>query len=265
MAFGCKVLKLMNFTEEPRVVYERNPLAEVVCQLRFPRLLELDDSVPANFQKSLGRSYPSVESRQTVTFHIGNEEGTAPPTSRRVIYDFSDRDRQYTISLCSDFLAVKTVRYTRWETFLSHIQCAISALRSSYDVPFYSRLGLRYVNIIKRADLGISDVPWTDLIRGSALGLLGDGDIPIDSIIEQSSATVLSIGNGRVAIRSGINIADDGTTKNYVVDSDFFFDSPMEKDEDAYRLLAYYNGAARNAFRWHIKPRLHDAMEPRDA
>jgi hypothetical protein len=40
----------MEFPEAERVIYSRNPLAEVACQLRFPRILALDERIPADFQ-----------------------------------------------------------------------------------------------------------------------------------------------------------------------------------------------------------------------
>ncbi|ASP19999.1 sporadTIGR04255: family protein [Antarctobacter heliothermus] len=254
----------MDFPEKPRVLYTRNPLAEVVCQMRFPRLLELDESVPADFQRALGKTYPTVDSRETATFRVGGGDATSSPVSRKVVYDFTTRDSKYTISLCSDFVAIKTESYERWEDFFSHIKNAVGALRGAYDIPYFSRIGLRYVDVIKREDLGLADTSWSELIRESALGLLGDDEIENEKIVNQHSTTLLALTRGFVAIQSGIVVGDSGQN-NYIVDSDFFFDTPTEDDADAYELLAYYNKAARNAFRWFIKERLHDAMEPGDA
>jgi uncharacterized protein (TIGR04255 family) len=253
----------MDFPEMPRVLYKRNPLAEVVCQLRFPRLFELDESVPADFQKSLGKTYPNIASREMATFRVGGGDTPSSPVSRRVVYDFTTRDSQYTISLCSDFVAIKTNNYEGWEIFFPHVLSAVRALRHSYDIPLFSRVGLRYVNKIDRELLGLKDTSWPELIRSSALGLLGDSEIDGKEIADQHSTTILHLDRGAVAIQSGIYIGGSGQ-KNYLVDSDFFFEKPTEEDKDVYDLLTYYNNAARNAFRWFIEEQLHDAMEPGD-
>lgn len=257
-----KVLKFMNFPEVKRAVYRQNPLAEVVCQLRFPRIFQLDESVPADFQRALGREYPAVNSRETAAFVVGGSEASTSPVSRRVIYDFSTSDNEFTISLCSDFLAIKTTKYERWEVLVAHIENAMKALRASYEVPFFNRVGLRYVNVIDREKLGLSGRPWIELIRESAMGLLGDAGIVGDDVVEQSATTLLSLEHGHVAIRSGVHVVADNNTKHYVIDSDFFLESPIASEADAFELLSYYNSGARNAFRWFIKEALHDALEP---
>ena len=35
------------FPDTPRVVYNKNPLFEVLCQLRFPHILRIETEIPA--------------------------------------------------------------------------------------------------------------------------------------------------------------------------------------------------------------------------
>jgi len=44
----------MKFPEVERVIYQKNPLVEVVCQCMFPRILAIDEGIPATFQQKLG-------------------------------------------------------------------------------------------------------------------------------------------------------------------------------------------------------------------
>lgn len=251
----------MNFPDVDRVIYERNPLAEVVCQLRFPRSFEIDKSVPADFQKGVSEKFPLIEARETTTFSVGVAADDAAPV-RRTIYDFATKDRDYTLSLCSNFIALRAANYRCWEEFYSLLEIGTKTLRSTYAIPFYSRLGIRYVNLINREELGLADTPWVELIRPSALGLLGDHDVPHGSIAEQGAMTVIKLETGRVAIRNGINFDDRTGNKNFVIDSDFFCEDQIEGDEDACKLLSRYNGYARNAFRWFIEEPLHGALGP---
>jgi hypothetical protein len=34
-------------SQEPRRIYRKNPLAEVICQLRFPEILSIETELPA--------------------------------------------------------------------------------------------------------------------------------------------------------------------------------------------------------------------------
>ena len=49
----------MPFPEVERVIYARNPLDQVVCQLRFPPILKIDAEIPAGFQDRVREDYPN--------------------------------------------------------------------------------------------------------------------------------------------------------------------------------------------------------------
>ena len=51
---GCD----MDFPESDRVIYRKNPLAEVAVQLRFPTILKIDSESPAAFQDIIRSDYP---------------------------------------------------------------------------------------------------------------------------------------------------------------------------------------------------------------
>ncbi len=254
----------MEFPHRPRAVYGRNPLVEVVCQLRFPRLLLLDREVPSEFQSTIGKEFPIVDSREEVKLSLSEGAISSTPMSRRQIYDFSTSDKNFTVSLCSDFLAVKTNNYNRWEDFHSVLKRALHALTSSYDILYFTRIGLRYVNIIDKSMIGLGDAKWSDLLRTPALGLLADDDIPLGDVGEQSSTTLIRLNEGKVTVRTGLNFPNPEGPPRFVVDSDFFFEDQVEGVEHAIDILGSYNRAAGNAFRWLITDRLHEHLEPND-
>jgi uncharacterized protein (TIGR04255 family) len=106
----------MRFPERGRVVYASNPLVEVVCQIRFPRILEIESQLPVAFQNSVGKAYPYLETRTTVTLSVSGSDPT-PPRDTSVVYDFFTADREDKLVLGSDFVAVASTKYRRWEQF----------------------------------------------------------------------------------------------------------------------------------------------------
>ena len=44
---------MMTFPTTSREVYSQNFIKEAICQVRFPRLLEIESQVPVRFQKLL--------------------------------------------------------------------------------------------------------------------------------------------------------------------------------------------------------------------
>ena len=67
----------MPIPHRDRVIYGRNPLQEVVCQIRFPRLLDIDAEVPARFQSAIAEDYPllAVRSVFQLTVDPGSPQG----------------------------------------------------------------------------------------------------------------------------------------------------------------------------------------------
>lgn len=252
----------MEFPDAERVIYTRNPLSEVVCQIRFPRILALDERIPAEFQTILGADYPYVETREVAELTI--QRGADATASKRIFYDFSTLDRRYTITLSSEFVGVRTVSYDRWDTFLPHIQGALAALEKSYSIPFFTRIGLRYVDVISRRTLGLEGSNWSDLIRNSALGLLPEKAVPVASVLELSTAIALSLDSGgKVAIRTGFGKSEATADEVvFIVDSDFFEEESVKGSADAVALCSRFNRSAGKAFRWIISDTLHEALGP---
>lgn len=54
----------MKLPEFDRVIYEYNPLFEVVCQLTFPPILKISHQEPVEFQDEIRFQYPLVERTQ---------------------------------------------------------------------------------------------------------------------------------------------------------------------------------------------------------
>ena len=252
----------MKFPDQPRVIYDQNPLVEVVCQLTFNRLLLLDERVPAVFQSNLGRNYPKTSTRDAFEFKItvGDENVSRP--SMRTMYDFGTKDGFTKITICSEFIAVITSRYEKWENYLHNISVALSALTSSYDVPEFTRIGLRYVNVIDRDKLGLTS-SWNELAPRNSSGLFAQGGINENEMIEYNSAIVFNMGVGKAALRQGLSVKDSVLDGKFLIDCDFFVDEPVEGTENALSILNDFNRTARNAFRWLISDQLHNALGPK--
>lgn len=258
----------MEFPDAKRVVYKNNPLVEVVCQLKFPRILALEERVPAEFQARLGADYPLVEMREGFHFNLSmGEDAIKPVTTRFKHYDFLPDDRSTKITLTSEFIAVSTLAYRRWEIFEAHILRALDALSASYSIPFFSRVGLRYVDVISRQKLGIPQTRWSDLIRRSALGLLAEDEVPVEDVAELNAATVVELDNGgKATLRTQLGQHEAaGSERVFIVDSDFFLEEVRVKGtNDAIDVCQRFNRTAGRAFRWLIRDELHARLDPED-
>ena len=97
------------FSNEPRVRYAKNPLAEVICQLRFPEILTIEANVPAAFQEAIREEFPLYSVRKEaplpkLTGVPGNLQLEKPQRINN--YQFVSADGVWRINLTSRFISL---------------------------------------------------------------------------------------------------------------------------------------------------------------
>ena len=163
------------FSNDERVIYAKRQLVEVICQLRFPEILKIDVSEPADFQERIRRDYPQYEKKiEQLPPQMVN--GKPVPQGTVNNYQFISEDSQWKVSLTKGFVALSTHGYLRWEEFAKRLDRVLAALIQLYQPAYFTRVGLRYINAIDRAALGLEDCLWRELIQPGYLALLADED-----------------------------------------------------------------------------------------
>ncbi|MGT2504068.1 TIGR04255 family protein [Bradyrhizobium guangxiense] len=128
----------------------------------------------------------------------------------------------------------------------------------------FSRIGLRYRDVISRSRLELRNVPWTELLRPHLLGALAMSGLGPDELIGSRNSFALRLGeNVKVQVNHGL-VASEGDF-DYLIDSDFFVDHPTKATIDAAAgALESFRPSTNNLFQWCITKRLFDAMGPKD-
>ena len=256
----------MPFPETERVIYKKNPLVEVICQLRFPTILRIDAQAPADFQDRIRSSYPNYQepTNQQLTLPAGVPSQLGQ-LLRSTPHQFSSEDGSWTVSLSKDFLALITTKYRKWEEFKEQLAEPLKALLDTYQPSFFSRLGLRYRNIISRSDFSLGDEPWSNLLQAHIAGELSSpDDIPLSvEELHKNILVELKQHSAHVRVRHGLATKDENGTseKVYFIDNDFYTEEKTEV-KDAATALDYFNNQSHRLFRWCIRDTLHTAMEP---
>ncbi len=266
----------MTFPSSPRVVYDKNPLESVVCQLRFPPILRIDAEPPAAYQDRVRERYPLLRERPAVDLGAVLPPGLRLPPQvatmltaelsggqRNMAYDFITADGDWTVTLHREYLAVATRRYKRWEQFREHLEFALLALVDLYKPAFFIRIGLRYRNVILRSHLDLSGRPWVELLQDHIAAELSKSEVA-DAVVQALHQLTINLGNGqsRVQLRHGLGTTNDPADTPYLIDADFSTDQRTETD-NAIERLNHFHTQAGHLFRWCIRTTLHQAMGPR--
>ena len=264
----------MLFPESDRVVYNENPLVEVICQFRFPIILRIREGKLAEFQDEIRKDYPVYTEQEplvgvpqqlpkefaAIIEHINIPMMPPGLIARR----FSTNDSQRFISLSDQFIALAEEKYEQWESFREEIVKAEGALKHVYEPAFYSRAGLRYRDIISRKRHGLENVAWEDLLKPHFIAELGDKTISNSIVAIQTRAImkIPDIPGGQIMLIHGLTKPQGSDEECYVIDADFSAERREGLDEP-FEILDKFHRLAGQLFRWAITERLHDAMEPR--
>ena len=260
------------FSNDERVIYAKRQLVEVICQLRFPEILKIDVSEPADFQERIRRDYPQYEKKiEQLPPQMVN--GKPVPQGTVNNYQFVSAEGQWRVSLTKGFIALSTYGYTRWEDFAQRLDRVLAAFIETYHHSWFTRVGLRYVNAFRREALGLDGMLWKELITPGFLGLMGEEDAQETAFLKHElSATFQVPGGAKANVKSGpgllrkVNNRTRETTeeKVFMLDLDLFMDSKIELGQAVPALNIVHENAG-SLFRAALTDTLSDAMEPQKA
>lgn len=257
----------MPFPENPRVVYEKTPLIEVICQLKYPAILRIGSGDLADFQDKIRQNYPIYDLEEPAFPNVPKEmrmlvEQMLPKPLGPRTHKFSTKDGNRFMSLSPDFLALTEFQYTEWSEFRKQLEVAEKALREVYKPSFYSRVGLRYRDLIKPSELGFKDFKWSDLINQPIIGQLGDPNV--QGLIRQTRTQTIfnldyKVKGGYVTFTHGLFQENEKPVAGYVIDTDFAVTN-VEDLDGIFGILDKFNKLAGDLFRSAITESLQKAL-----
>ena len=255
----------MVFPATDRVLYRTNPLKQVICQLRFPPILRIDSENAADFQDAIRQEYPLYSEEEEIP-DLPLPEPLASAMKKMghgasSVKRFSSVDNLWTIALARNFIALTTERYERWEGFRDRLRHAVAALEAIYDPTFYTRVGLRYIDVIRRSELDLIEVPWSELLAPNILSELDSNLEHAVKEVKHEALIALDEAMGDVRVRHGLNPAAASGEETYHIDADFYTSQRTERNVINDR-LDYFKTQAARFFRWCLTEQLHHAMAP---
>ncbi len=261
----------MPFPTTARIIYRNNPLKEVVCQLRFPAILKIDND-PSLFQEAIRKKFPNYDEKSGISrpseiaISLNNLfDSGFPFTKQNIIKEhvFSSMDENCKVVLSRTFISLSTLKYEKWEDFRPMLKFVFEKFTEIYQPSYFSRAGLRYVDIIDRKKLNLENVDWGDLIQEYMLGIISTQEGKNVSAFDCKYELPLADFESIVTIRTAFakNKEQDSAENCFLLDSDFFNINKIPVN-DIFIKLDFFHDRATRLIRWAIKPKLHQAMNP---
>ena len=258
----------MAFPKSDRIIFTNNPLQKVVCQLRFPEILKIASELPSNFQDRIRSQYPYYEEEKSylperisgIIEQLSNI-GSLKKTFEEPNHKFTSENKKTHVNLTQDFIALTDNNYKSWENFSQEMNLVAQALEEEYKPNFYTRIGLRYIDIIEREKIGLGDIAWSKLLNPALIGLLGDTTLqtaPVH-IISEAEFDIRIEGISKVRLRHGLIYKNH--QEQYLIDTDCYTEERSEFDAIP-SILKSFNRTAGDLFRWTLSPKLRDALGP---
>lgn len=257
------------FSNESRCIYGKNPLADVICQLRFPEILSIGASLPVAFQEAIRADFPQYAARKEapapkLVGTPGNMRLENQPET--INYQFTSADGVWRVNLTSKFVSLACNRYTCWEDFAQKLDKPLAAFIQIYKPAYFERVGLRYVNFISRKALNLEGVPYAELIAPCYLGPLAEEDVAESAASRCSVDTEMNIRGGcRLKLHAGPGLVKrNGQTDNevkFIFDQDLYMTGKLAVNLSAGALQTLH-AQAYPIFRGAVTDMLHSAMEP---
>jgi uncharacterized protein (TIGR04255 family) len=270
---------IMSSDNADNIIYRKNQLINVICQLRFPRILSINENAPAEFQDKIRDNYPLynmlINKEQQLTFDPSNKLPSIFSAEDIKNHVFSSEDGVWTIDLTSTYLSLTTSQYPSWESYKKRLLDISFVLLSVYKPAYFERIGIRYINAFRRSLLDLDAVDWRELIEPFALGFMSSTEYA-KNIIGYQATTEIDIGNNaiaRIVTSTGYiaNVIPQNSLINtalmqnpelaFIVDNDFFFNTKKQNDELNDSLEKLHKNSSV-LIRSVITDKLHQAMEP---
>ena len=211
----------------PARIFERNPLQVVVAQVRFHPILRVAQTV-VDFQERVRHSFPTYQQQQVQTVEPKGPAGFQVKLEPQFV--FSDPRALATLYLSNTSLTLESRQHRDRAAFHARMASALDAFLTVHGGFQGTRLGLRYINILRTQVIG------TDLGRLVTLdGLVSapychpPGSVTRDGDTRFAGEVVSGVRDqGSLALRYAWREPAAGQPAEYHLDFDRYFEGDFQ-------------------------------------
>ncbi|BCT74180.1 hypothetical protein SCMU_00220 [Sinomonas cyclohexanicum] len=190
-----------------KVRLQSNPLALVLCQIRWPEFGHLQTdlrSIALSFGAALP-DYPIFEEVREMAYQITPEGVQQHPGD--TLFHWTSVDRKWHVMLSRRFVSLFATTYEEFDELACRLQDLLENVAVHVKIPLVERVGVRYVNRLSNPDV-LSDLGG--YVRPEVLGYASLAPVSRDVVVTSSTNQVqYAIGDIGLRVRSGVLPANE--------------------------------------------------------
>jgi uncharacterized protein (TIGR04255 family) len=249
----------------PIETFERNMLASMVVQLRFQPILKIPDHIAA-FQDKVRARFPGYETMESQELEIGSAGDIS--VRKQTEHRFLAHGEPTVSALNVSSFTVEYAAHKEREVLFADVDTALRALNDIYAPIIPVRLGLRYVNIIRRDKLH-APFAWSEILTErfsqvpGNLAALDDSAAFLAEITSPHDRGMMTVKYGILSNRLMPGLPNPQPhDKHFRLDVDRYIDGGFGISE-VRNLLEAFSVDAFQVFMAAAGPRLLEWMSPR--
>lgn len=138
--------------------FDKNFLRQAVCEFRFPTLFELEGTrPPPSFAKALRKDYPVYQANDDLSVSVNGVD-------KAHVHVFTSLKPGWNVTLRAASVTLETTRYDSFENFQKRLKLLVKAAADVIDSEYFTRIGMRYINVIPVGSDRVSDWLNPDLV-----------------------------------------------------------------------------------------------------
>jgi len=239
--------KVLSVPDVASAHYKQNLIRLAVCELRFPTLFEVEaETPPLALSKALRKEYPTHEHLKNVNVNLG---GLAHSNA----HAFRSKKGRWSVTLRAAALSLETSHYDSFEEFAERLAFVVKAGESTIDSDFFTRVGLRYINILPCQPDKAAE--WINPVLVGALGVGVFG-----SVSEYWQRVQGPTEMGGYTFTHGVQVQPGTQPREYLLDFDFFKEDVAVADTLA--VVKKLHELEFSMFHWSLGPKAKEHLGP---
>lgn len=209
-----------------RIIYKRNQLVEVICQVNYPSILSIETTEPSEFQTLIRTSYPKYqfgneyEDEIAINLKNNNIESKVQRHTISKLHCFISQDDSCRVVVAKNRISYSMKKYDNWEKFYDNFWKVFKEFNEIYQPNYFNRIGIRYINLINKKRLQL-DAKWEELLKPQILGFNNSNEEDYEIVNTTVKSEILYNGmNARIT--SSYVLENETNEKCYLIDCDYY-------------------------------------------